>query len=346
MIFSYECFVYHRDGFDLRLGLPTGYPDFLKYYESQEPKYNPEVKDWKERFFTKMRQKEENGNTEWRDLEKALGEFSSEFEPHQKEDFRNFYFDINASLLEYLKTIELSVEHKLDKQQSHQLKEDLGNPVRYLKPREGKICNWRFFGENWNIDIISFNYTSTFEELCTDEIVQGEWYIRSGSEDQSSFSLRSIHHLHGQLAEDTILLGVDNIEQIANQKFRQDADILDVLVKPQSNLNYGTLTDDACVELIDNATLICFFGTSLGLTDKTWWTRIGNRFLADPFVTLLYFLYSPSERPILKTDASLHRKTRTNLLEALGIEDDEANYQDRIFIAPNTEMFPKGETQV
>ena len=239
----------------------------------------------------------------------------------------------------------MSVEHKLDKQQSHQLKEDLGNPVRYLKPREGKICNWRFFGENWNIDIISFNYTSTFEELCTDEIVQGEWYIRSGSEDQSSFSLRSIHHLHGQLAEDTILLGVDNIEQIANQKFRQDADILDVLVKPQSNLNYGTLTDDACVELIDNATLICFFGTSLGLTDKTWWTRIGNRFLADPFVTLLYFLYSPSERPILKTDASLHRKTRTKLLEALGIEDDEANYQDRIFIAPNTEMFPKGETQ-
>lgn len=334
------------NGFDLRLGLPTGYPDFLKYYESQEPKYNLKVKDWKKRFFTIMRKKEENGNTEWRDLEIALGGFSSEFEPHQKEDFKDFYVDINTSLFEYLKAIELSVKDKFVEQQSHQLKEDLGNPSRYLTSRDRRNCDQRTLGEYWYIDIISFNYTSTFEELCTDEIVLGDWYSRSGSEDQFSFSLRSIHHLHGQLAEETILLGVDNIEQITNQKFRQDADILDVLVKPRSNHNYGTLTDDVCVELIDNATFICFFGTSLGLTDKSWWTRIGNRFLADPSVTLLYFLYSPSERPILKTDASLHRKTRTKLLEALGIEDDEANYQDRIFIAPNTEMFPKGEPQV
>ncbi|MFJ1434512.1 AbiH family protein [Capnocytophaga canimorsus] len=31
------------NGFDLRLGLPTSYSDFLKYYKGKEPKNNPNI---------------------------------------------------------------------------------------------------------------------------------------------------------------------------------------------------------------------------------------------------------------------------------------------------------------
>lgn len=49
------------NGFDLRLGLPTHYKDFLKYYEGQSPELGADrrqqeetIKKYKERFFAEM----------------------------------------------------------------------------------------------------------------------------------------------------------------------------------------------------------------------------------------------------------------------------------------------------
>ena len=74
------------NGFDLRLGLPTRYADFLKYYERQTPKLGADlslqeetIKKYKKRFFAEMAEREERGEEQWKDLEIALGEFTKAF---------------------------------------------------------------------------------------------------------------------------------------------------------------------------------------------------------------------------------------------------------------------------
>lgn len=56
------------NGFDLRLGLPTRYADFLEYYKGQTPKLGTDrrqqeeaIKKYKERFFAEMAEREERG---------------------------------------------------------------------------------------------------------------------------------------------------------------------------------------------------------------------------------------------------------------------------------------------
>ena len=123
-----------------------------------------------------------------------------------------------------------------------------------------------------------------------------------------------------------------------------DEDILDVMVKPRGNENIGSLIDRECLALIQEAMVIYVFGTSLGQTDKTWWAAIKERFLANPEVTILYFLYEENSRPILTAEkASFQRRARQQFMTALGLEGNEKDYRDRIFIGLNTDMFPKRE---
>lgn len=60
------------NGFDLRLGLPTSYPEFLAYYKKQKPiEDGSNIQEYKDKFFARM----EKGGEEWKDLEIALGKF-------------------------------------------------------------------------------------------------------------------------------------------------------------------------------------------------------------------------------------------------------------------------------
>jgi len=48
-----NCVYIFGNGLDLRMGMPTGYPDFLKYYEGiKTPNYS--VATVKQRFLSKM----------------------------------------------------------------------------------------------------------------------------------------------------------------------------------------------------------------------------------------------------------------------------------------------------
>ena len=134
---------------------------------------------------------------------------------------------------------------------------------------------------------------------------------------------------------------MDNLEQIDNVELKENEDVTDFLIKPQSNQNYGALDDEKCQKLISEARLICLFGLSLGETDKTWWTQIGQRFLSDDAVTLLYFHYEALFSPKMKRDMRPARRARQHILDALGIEGDEKDYRNRIFVSVNSDMFPK-----
>lgn len=60
------------NGFDLRLGLPTHYENFLEYYKVQIPKLGADYRQqeeaiikYKERFFAEMAERKKRGEKQW-----------------------------------------------------------------------------------------------------------------------------------------------------------------------------------------------------------------------------------------------------------------------------------------
>ena len=330
------------NGFDLRLGLPTRYEDFLSYYKEQVSLYHKDnelkaqsVLNYKSLLYKRMETAKQNGEYQWKDLELALGKLTAEF-GNDVEGFRDFYQDINESLERYLLSINF---REPSQEESEKLRYDLLYPYKVLSSREQREFLGRFNStEHWNINVVTFNYTSTFEYLSENVLSVGTQYTRYSTLDTSYYGVR---HIHGKLGESDILFGVDNSEQIDNHKFKDDFDVTDFLLKPQGNVNVGSLVDDECQQLISEAGLICLFGLSLGETDKIWWNAIKQRFLEIESVVILYFHYEPSEIPLNLRDKQPFRKARQHLLDALDIEGKQEDYQHRIFVAVNSDIFPK-----
>ena len=331
------------NGFDLRLGLPTRYADFLEFYKGKSPKLGADrrrqeeaIKKYKENFFAEMAEREGRGEEQWKDLEIALGEFTTAF-GDDADGFCDFYEDMNRSLEAYLSQYN---SFEPTPEEVEKFREDLIYPYRYLKQKEEKKLRTLTIAQAWYIDVISFNYTSSFECLCQDALLVGE---RNYPEGYSGHSViyQGVKHVHGSLGEGGILLGVDHGEQITNEQYRKNDDVADLLLKPQANEGRGTLVDEECLSLIAGADVICLFGLSLGPTDHMWWTAIKKRFLDNPEVILLYFHYDPAADSALKFDRRKERRARQHLIKALGLEGNQKEYDDRIFVAINSDMFPR-----
>lgn len=98
---------------------------------------------------------------------------------------------------------------------------------------------------------------------------------------------RQVIHLHGRLGE-SIIIGVDNEEQIANEKLRNDEDVKDFLIKVQSNNTMKQIRHRTCESLISNAHLVILYGVSLGDTDARWWKLLGEQFKKRNTISILF----------------------------------------------------------
>lgn len=326
------------NGFDLNLGLPTRYSDFLEYYFKHAPlnhkatsQESIRIQEYKDLF---KRTIENNaGDHQWKDLEIALGIFSSQFK--NPEHFIEFYTDLNLSLINYLKQIPRIVPTENDKNKFFQ---DFMFPTSYLTARElQEFQSTVPEHKDWDINVVSFNYTSTFETLSKGVLKKNIsfWPLSSAN----SRTYLGVTHIHGSLEENSILLGVDNTKQIDNADFKANEDVTDILVKPQGNISIGGVVDDTCHGLISKADLICLFGLSLGATDQTWWEDIKERFVSNSSVVLLYFYHDLHSGISIKSDGRSKRKARAHIVKALGLEGTEKDYRDRIFVAVNCDMF-------
>ena len=117
------------NGFDLRMGMPTGYPSFLKFYEPLKAP-NSEIEAIKMRFFQRMRLEEAKEKNKWADLEIALGAFTKE--ETNIELFKDFCRDANRELINYLKSVEMQ------------------SPIPSGEEKE-KFLKWELFQENWKV---------------------------------------------------------------------------------------------------------------------------------------------------------------------------------------------------
>lgn len=256
------------NGFDIHVGLHTAYSDFLAYYLRQpESAY---LDDVSKRYIKRLKQDIENNIELWSDLELQLGRHTSKFgtmgsDVHTlEEEFDIVNDDIREKLAVYISNEDKRIFFN-EATRSLFIK-DLINPIINLRDYERnqinqyKINKWR--GSERIVDIITFNYTYTFEKLLGDVLIQFD-----------GFQVNEPIHIHGYY-NNRMILGVNDRSQIKNKELSKAAFATDALIKSECNHTYGTGHTDKCLALISTTQLICCYGLSFGDTDKIWWKAI------------------------------------------------------------------------
>lgn len=328
------------NGFDKAQGMHTSYPEFYKYLK-RKTENDSELMEL-------LKKDIDDKKTLWSDMEVALGQFTSQIQ--SASDFDDLYFKISKHLQTYLK----EEEHNYNP--SDQLKEkfihDFINPFSYIESTDKNNLNRLRTTKNpighpefANINVMSLNYTNTLERLLSIDIAKSSDEFTYDHNFDHYHSLKKIIHVHGQL-DDSIIIGVDNENQIANEQFKKNMDIKDLLVKEQSNHVMGNTRHIQCEWLIKEADVIFLFGVSLGETDAHWWNLIGDMFLNNNLY-IIQHIFKRNYTGIHPTQKQLYgrlnRKNRYELMKAIGFSDDEKKWpkdtEDRLFFITNSNIF-------
>lgn len=312
------------NGFDRNLGLKTSYQDFYKFYKAQVSP-NEEVK--------KVKQLIANEPSElWSDLELALGRITSGF--NNVNEYVEVLKDISDNLRKYIK--EESNRLIIKPVASERMRQYLSAPFDCLTPEVKRQAESHFNAElsrEWYVNIISFNYSYVLEWLLSDFIGK-----RIGSHHQNNavVNLHKIHHIHGK-CDSSILVGVNDLSQIANESFRTDEYLLDWLMKPRTQTCLSDGVERECKTLINNADLICLFGMSFGATDNMWWRLIQDRLRANAYYRALIYDYVPnvSFADNREQERGLYRREAKRRLAQSRYD----SLQNSILCDTNTKMF-------
>lgn len=319
------------NGFDLNLGLETSYPKFYDWY------YKQDTTKESVQLFKKALSEEKGRRIElWRDLELFIGDSSKLFKNAQ--DYIDVILDVNDNLRRYI-LIQNKRLIKNDEDAVKILKKNLINPGEKIATRsrltfESFVRRWN--GYSWNINIISFNYTDVLERI----LLKDSTTIIGNNESGDPVYLKSIKHIHGTI-DSTILVGVDNIDQITKMEFRNNYEVQCKVVKPMANYSTESMVDEECLNIIDKANLICVFGCSLGPTDETWWRAIKNRIQSDKGHTLLLLLdYNPKEYNL--DGREFDRSLITNKVIDKFLSKEYADIKGNVLVGLNTPIFDIG----
>lgn len=309
------------NGFDLNLGLKTGYQAFYDYY-IEEPSPNAHVELLKDTI-------KQEGYELWSDLEVGLGKISAKYE--KVEDFIVALEDISDHLRKYITGINNDVQ--IESYDTKRFRGDLCYPSKYLVAADRTnlktFCNK--FSSSWSVNIISFNYTDTINRLLANVDSKSGTQI-GANEFNSIVTVGPIQYVHGRY-DDTILVGVNDNEQIEKTEFRNNVDLVEMFVKPKANNAIGELTDNKCNALIKASQLICIFGHSMGKTDNIWWERIKEN-LTTRDCRLIIFVYN--DKINIKHQKFLRLTIKRELMAELGWTDTIAS---KVYIGLNTDIF-------
>lgn len=319
------------NGFDLNLGLDTSYPKFYEWY------YKQDTTKESVQLFKKALSEEKGRRIElWRDLELFLGESSNLFENAQ--DYIDVILDVNDNLRRYI-SIQNNRLIKNDEEAVKILTKNFINPGEKLTTRsrltfESFVRRWN--GSKWSFNIISFNYTDVLERILMNDSPT----IFGKNESGDPVYLNSIKHIHGTI-DNTILVGVDNIDQIVKMEFRNNYDVQCKVVKPMANYSTESMVDEECLNIIDKANLICVFGCSLGPTDETWWRAVKNRIQSDKSQTFLLLMdYNSKEYNL--DGREFDRSIITNKVINKFLSKEFADIKGNVLVGLNTPIFNIG----
>lgn len=306
------------NGFDLSCGLKTRYTDvYIGYVKSESD--SKIVSSFKENI------SEDFAN--WSDFELGMAKYAGTLS--SGDELMECVDDFNSYMHRYLRDLQSDFHSLLkrliykDNSQAEMIK-SIGLLGKGITHNLDANIDFRGANDLHNLNVITFNYTDSFEFLCSVLL---------------SINIKNdVLHLHGVLSDDPIL-GIDNEEQL-NVPYPINNKVRRCFVKPFFIESYDLARIRKAKELIAGAKTIFIYGASLGESDLTWRTEIISRLKSDETVQVFIYLHkyssltckTVSERMNIEEDAKL------TLLKSWNVDDYEKIF-DQVHIPCGIDIF-------
>lgn len=274
------------NGFDIGLGLKSGYRDFYSYFIEKANKDNVikiEIeKDKKENY------------PNWSDLENALGKFSENVSMENVSKFIQDKIELDILLKQYLSKEEekFTCDDKRIKEMINKVLEHIrsGNCVEE-KERIQTILN-SYLDESYFYQAITFNYTDCVDKIWK-SVSKENVGVHSYRGDARAEKFEDVLHIHGTLKDNEMIIGVNDETQISNKELLKNENFQLTLIKPYLNKAIGQRKTEKAREIIDRSRIICLYGLSIGVTDNIWWEYIGEWLKGRNDTLLIIYNYDP-----------------------------------------------------
>lgn len=319
------------NGFDLNLGLNTRYEDFYDYYKKNTKNQDGLIFESLHTDYSK-----------WSDMELGLSNLLSKVPKNKLSVFFDEKEELEKLLIEYLTGEEARISYTNENELAEMFRNMVRDFYNYLNQNE-KNHYTKIVAETRNkinYCFVTFNYTTTLDKMVkiTNERIHS-FSVHVAVNTQYTDTLQPPIHIHGSLVED-LVLGVDNVEQIVNEEYKDNEEVINYIIKPTVNQLLGENKQEIAQDLINHSCYVCLFGLSIGETDKTWWSFLANWLSQDKNRRLVIFSVDEN------TQMSGQTKIRfANTIKALFLkraewnEPENANIKDQILVLKNTKLF-------
>lgn len=325
------------NGFDLQLGMETGYKSFLKWYVEQ-PTDDSDIALFREYL------KDEKSEW-WSDAEIAMGQYLGNFSDDNIAVYFKNIRDFKLRLSEYL----IYENERYDLEDSQEVidafkdfllksADDIMLRPTLLRLNESRKKN------NTLVHFITFNYTDALDRIVRkikefDNMLETFPTIASG---EYKTRIGNIYHVHGTL-DSSLIMGVDNHEQLNSSNISDFTKVSRTLIKPIVNDELGRDEHENAISMLYNCQFLFFYGLSFGITDKTWWDLIRDRLIKDGNMQVVIFTRSSDDdiQTIIPEDILDYvNDKKDEFLKKIGIEPRSEYYdavRKRAFVIRNTQ---------
>lgn len=315
------------NGFDINLGLPTKYSDFIEYHnaEGHSDMVSKSIRDDTKR---------------WSDVESELGQFTKGITVDEAESFLDAKDNIERSLIEYLNIITKHFNIAISSDGVDEFRNKLvGFRNEFnTEDREQLEAYIRETRNSIKYSIISFNYTTYMDAIVKKAQELGPFSSHRVDGGIIHDSLDTVFHVHGLLGPDMIF-GVNDRTQLACSDDVADR-ISEYIIKSDLNNTVGERKVEKAQKIIDDSGCICIFGMSFGKTDLMWWKYIFEWLKKSSKHRLV--LYKRYKTPLIAGASALARRrnlARKEFLSLVGAKDEDNRVANQIIVIPNTNVF-------
>ena len=331
------------NGFDLNIGLDTGYDDFRDRAYMKDEEAEPRRKRLVEAVKSIPSREE---LVCWSDFEALLGASSKFYGEGEMGLFTDTFEEIQDLFVRYV----ASENERFDSADITEgdCEEACLSITRFwdrlTDVEKQRLLPLTSVNEVIRHSFVSLNYTSCFDDyLECAQIQKAPFDRRSANGVVQKDVLGKVFHVHGSLeAGDGIVFGVCDAAQIANDSFAADEGFLELWTKPGKNALYGNLKAAEMRKVIGEARLFCLFGVSLGETDSYIWKEIGKVLAQNSGAQAVVFAYDlPS---VTERKPSEYQKARegymSRFVSACGLSAEKAReVRNRVSIVSSKLVF-------
>lgn len=270
------------NGFDVGIGMSSRFKDFFPIYQFISKDKALEIRKLSEEIKSDL--------ATWADFELAIGMYTLKFDKNNKQEFLDQIKDFELEFIEYLKEQEKHISYNNKTKISSVIIKAL---TMYFSPDNLAVESSKMISnvyanhkkEEHRYNFINFNYTNTLKS-CLETISDGVVARRKYNDIEKIDKIDNVIHVHGK-SDLHPLIGVDNVNQIANKELAKDVRFTRYIVKPLMNQFLRNSNNLDTTTVIKKSKIICIYGMSLGASDLKWWSL------------LLSWLHNDSERQLI-----------------------------------------------